>query len=80
MKHLFGFCEDYDKVVYGLKHGLILTRNSDENAIFRAHGVDSGKITLRKISWFMPDGIPADKDKMKLYKNYREKRNPICWL
>ena len=36
LKHIFGFCEDYDKVVYGLKHGLILTRNNDENAIFRA--------------------------------------------
>ena len=68
LKHLFGFCEDYDKVVYGLKHGLILTRNNDENAIFRANGVDPGKITLSKISWFMPDVIPADKDKMELYK------------
>ena len=26
LKHLFGFCENYDKVVYVLKHGLILTR------------------------------------------------------
>ena len=25
MKHIFGFCEDYDKVVYGLKHALTLT-------------------------------------------------------
>ena len=22
MKHIFGFCEDYDKIVYGLKHSL----------------------------------------------------------
>ena len=68
LKHLFGFCEDYYKVVYGLKHGLILTRNNDENAIFRANGVDNGKNTLSKISWFMPDVTPADKDKMELYK------------
>ena len=68
LKHLFGFCVDYDKIVYGFKHGLILTRNNDENAIFRANGVDDGKITLSKISWFMPDVIPADKDKMELYK------------
>ena len=25
LKHIFGFCEDYDKVVYGLKHTLTLT-------------------------------------------------------
>ena len=79
LKHLFGFCEDYDKVVYGLKHGLILTRNNDENAIFRANGVDPGKITLSMISWFMPDVIPADKDKIELYKIIARK-DPICWL
>ena len=68
LKHIFGFCEDYDKVVYGLKHTLTLKRNDDEDAIFRAGGVDAGKITLSKISWFMPYVTPADKDKMELYK------------
>ena len=67
MKHIFGFCEDYDKAVYGFKHALILTRNDDHEAIFRDGGVDAGKITLSKVSWFMPDVIPADKDKMELY-------------
>ena len=33
LKHIFGFCEDYDKVVYGLKHALTLTRNDDNDAI-----------------------------------------------
>ena len=68
LKHIFRFCEDYDKIVCGLKHSIILTRNNDENAIFRAYGVDPGEITLSKISWFMPDVIPADKDKIDLYK------------
>ena len=74
MKHIFGFCEDYDKVVYGLKHALTLTRNDDNDAIFRAHAdaagnqVANGKSTLSKISWFMPHVTPADKDKTKLYK------------
>ena len=68
LKHIFGFCEDYNKVVYGLKHSLTLTRNNDEDAIFRANAVDPGKITLNKISWFMPHVIPAEKDTMELYK------------
>ena len=68
LKHIFGFCEDYDKVVYGLKHALTLTRNDDNDAIFRANAADAGKITLSKISWFMPQVMPADKDKMDLYK------------
>ena len=74
LKHIFGFCEDYDKVVYGLKHNLTLTRNDDNDAIFRAandaggNAVANGKIILSKISWFMPHVTPAYKDKMELYK------------
>ena len=74
LKHIFGFCEDYDKVVYGLKHNLTLTRNYDNDAIFRpandvgGNAVANGKIILSKISWFMPHVTPADKDKMELYK------------
>ena len=76
LKHIFGFCEDYDKVVYGLKHNLTLTRNDDNDAIFKSEAVDgggadvvvNGKVILSKISWFMPHVMPADKDKMELYK------------
>ena len=68
LKNIFGFCEDYDKVVYGLKHALTLTRNYDNDAIFRDARVDAGKIMLSKISWFMPHVTPTDKDKMELYK------------
>ena len=68
LKHIFGFCEDYDKVVYGFKHALILTRNDDHEAIFRDGSVDAGKITLSKVSWFMPDVMPAIKDVIELYK------------
>ena len=67
LKHVFGFCEDYDKVVYGLKHNITLTRNDDQDAIFRDGG-NAGKITLDKISWFMPHVTPADKDKVELYE------------
>ena len=60
LKHIFGFCEDYDKVVYGLKHNLTLTRNDDEDAIFRDDAAAAGKIKMDKISWFMPHVTPAD--------------------
>ena len=76
LKHIFGFCEDYDKVVYGLKHNLTLTRNNDNDAIYvritrDGAGNDTtplGKVILSKITWFMPHVTPADKDKMELYK------------
>ena len=31
LNHIFGFCDDYDKIVYGLKHNLTLTRNDDND-------------------------------------------------
>ena len=80
LKHIFGFCEDYDKVVYGLKHNLTLTRNDDNDAIFRVandaagNAIANGKIILSKISWFMPHVTPADKDKMEHYKIIESKK------
>ena len=76
LKHIFGFCEDYDKVVYGLKHNLTLTRNNDNDAIFKSAAVAGGggdvvadgQVILSKVSWFMPHVTHADKDKMELYK------------
>jgi len=29
LKHIFGFCDDYEKVVYGLKYHLTLVRKGD---------------------------------------------------
>ena len=34
MKHIFGFGENYDKSVYGLKHNLTLVRKTDDDVIF----------------------------------------------
>ena len=68
LKHIFGFCEDYDKILYGMKQSLSLTRNNDNDAIFRLNAAAVGKIVLDKISWYMPHVIPADKEKMELYR------------
>ena len=80
LKHIFGFYEDYDKVVYGLKHNLTLTRNDDNDAIFKSdqnnaagNPYANGKVILSKVSWFMPHVTPADKDKMELYKVIEKK-------
>ena len=37
-----------------MKQTLTLTRNDDQDAIFRANTTDAGKIMLDKISWYMP--------------------------
>ena len=50
LKNIFGFCEDYDKIVYGLKYSVTLLMKTDDDAIFRAAAADAGKVSLDKIS------------------------------
>ena len=73
MKYIFGFFEDYDKVVYGLKHNLTLVRKTDDDAIFRGAAAGAGKVRLDKMSWFMPHVIPADAEKFSIYKTIGSK-------
>lgn len=80
LKHIFGFCEDYDKIVYGVKHTLTLVRKSDDDAIFRATAAGAGKVILGKISWFMPEIVPSDMEKLQLYKTIESKATiPVAY-
>ena len=73
MKHIFGFCEDYEKIVFGFKHSLTLVRKTDDDAIFRAAAAGAGKVSLDKISWFMPHDLPADAENFSIYKTTESK-------
>ena len=73
MKNIFGFCENYNKIVYGLKHNLTLVRKTDDDAIFRGAAAGAGKVSLDKISWFMPHFIPADAEKFTFTRLLNQK-------
>ena len=73
LKHIFGFCDDYEKVVYGFKHQLTLVRKGDNDAIFRAAAADAGKVVLSKLFWYMPHVLPNDQEKFALYKTIESK-------
>ena len=73
LKHIFGFAEDYDKIVYGFRHVLTLVRKSDDDAIFRLTAAGAGKITLSKVSWYIPHVRPSDVHKLKLYEMIEKK-------
>src|SRR6218665_4097198 len=81
LKHIFGFCFDYDKIVYGLKHTLTLVRESDDDAIYRtppagddaAAAAAVGKVKIEKISWFMPHVIPSDMEKCSCTRSEESK-------
>ena len=80
LKHIFSFCDDCNKVLYGMKQTLTLTRNDDEDVVCRAGGVDAGKIILNTVRWFMPHVMPADKEKMELYKTFEKKEKNTSWI
>ena len=71
LKHIFG--EDYDKIVYGLKHRLTFVKKTDDDAIFRGSASGAGKVSLDKILWLMPHVIPADAEKFSIYKTIESK-------
>jgi len=73
LKHIFGFCDDYEKVAYGFKHQLTLVRRGDNDAIFRAAAADAEKVVLTKLSWYMPHVSPNLQEKLALYKTIESK-------
>ena len=73
MKHIFGLCEGYDKILYGLKHNLTLVRKTYDDAIFRGAAAGAGKVSVDKISWFIPHVIQADAEKCSIYKTVESK-------
>ena len=80
MKHIFGFCEDYENIVYGLIHNLTLVRKTDDDTIFRGAAADAGKVSLDKILWFMPHVIPADAETFSIYKTIESKvKVPVAY-
>ena len=79
LKHIFGFCDDYDKVMYGVNHSLSLFRKNDGTAIHKniavrndadtAYIVVNGKVVLNKVKWCMPHVKPS----LEIYNGLTEK-------
>ena len=80
MKHIFDFFEDYDKIVYGLKHSLTHVRKTDDDAIVGGAAAGAGKVSIDKSSWFMPHVILADAEKCSIYKTLELKvKVPVAY-
>ena len=48
-------------------------RKSDNDAIFRDAAAGVAKVTLDKVSWFIPHVLPADAEQFQLYKTIESK-------
>ena len=80
LKHIFGFCEDYNRILYGFTHTLVLTRSSsDNNALFRKKddvlnaNVEDGEVELKNLKWMLPRVTPSDVAKYELLKQIQSK-------
>ena len=59
--------------MHGLKHSLTLVRETNDDAIFRGAAVGAGKVSLYKISCFMPHVISADAENFSIFKTIESK-------
>lgn len=80
---IFGFAEDYRKVVVNVKHELVLIRSmNDVNAVEQeateANNVRTWevyKIKLMKVEWLMPYVVPSDSRKIHLLDLLKKERS-----
>ena len=80
LKHIFSFSQDYDKIVYDLKHSLTLVMKTNDDAIFRAAAAGARKISVDKVSWFMPHVIAADAEEFSINKIIESKvKLPVAY-
>ena len=87
LKHLFGFCEDYKKILLNCNQQLILNRSSTDLDAIRVVGtgatenVEKNKkitIELSKVVWKMPIIRVSDKEKLKLLKVIDSRKTISC--
>ncbi|XP_051155188.1 uncharacterized protein LOC127277840 [Leptopilina boulardi] len=70
---IFGFSEDYQKVIVNAKHELIFTRSrTDLNAVLQIVPLEEFRIVIEKVEWLLPYIKLSDARKFKLLK-YIEK-------
>jgi len=86
LKFLFGFAEDYNKILVNARHELILRRsNTDLNAVIQTNIAEPNaatryediKITISRIEWLMPYVTLSDAYKIRLL-NYLQKGRSIA--
>lgn len=67
LRFLFGFCDDFDRIVLNSKHELILVRSrSDANAFIADN--DIAKFTVNKVAWKVPHVSLSDQAKLTMLK------------
>lgn len=72
LKFLFGFCEDYNKVVVNSKHDLILMRANTDTNVYIASD-DSIRFNILRVHWKMPHVTLSDRTKPQIQRTIDRK-------
>ena len=80
MRDLFGFVNDLEKIIYGLRFKLILKRKNNDRALFRVDAgagavANYGNIEIRDISWCVPSIDPSNDNRIIVQKVLNKKNN-----
>lgn len=75
LKFVFGFCDDYDKVVLNSKHELIMVRNRIDTGAYISNK-DSWKFDMIKVQWKIPHVTLSDQSKLSMLRTI-ERREAI---
>ena len=75
LNELFGFCDDYKKIIMNAKHELILVVNRQTLLAYRAD-VECFDLTITKIQWKVPHVQLADQAKLQMLR-YLERKQVI---
>lgn len=69
LRFIFGFCDDYNKIILNAKHELILVRSrSDANLYTSTRDVETAQITVNKIHWKIQHVTLSDASKLLMLK------------
>lgn len=75
LQAVFGFCDDYKKIILNAKHQLVLTINRQFTQMYNANTA-AFSITIGSIKWKMPHVQLADRAKLQMLK-YLEREQVI---
>ncbi|XP_047099356.1 uncharacterized protein LOC124716847 [Schistocerca piceifrons] len=76
LKMIFGFCEDYKKIILNARHELVLIRNrNDTSSVLATKSDPDVQIILEKVWWEMPHVHVADKNQIPLWNILKNDRS-----
>lgn len=70
---LFGFCDDYNKIIMNAKHELILVRSRNDTNIYNC-ATDSYDVNISKLRWKVPVVQLSDHARLSMLKYLERKR------